>query len=262
MLSRLYKDSPRFTALAVFLSISTLPVLCAHALDGRVFNGVNVWNKPLKFQFSLTAYLITLAWFSRFAPHASLNRRSWVRHEQAISWAIVIELVWICGAAAAGVASHFNPGPVMAIIYGLMGLAAILLTTGSTVLAVAIHGNTGTDLDPTVKAGLVWGLGLTLPLTLITAGTMSALDGHWVGGSRTDAAGFLVTGWSLTGGDLRVAHFLATHSMQVIPFFAWLWFKSLGGGKRYPAAVIAILYAVYVLWAFVQALRGVPFGTS
>ena len=126
MLSRLHEDSPRFTMLAVFLSISTLPVLGAHALDDRLFNGVNVWNKPLKFQFSLIAYLITLAWFSKFAPQASRRLPLWVAHERSISWAIVLELVWICGAAATGVASHFNPHPVMAVIYGLMGLAAIL----------------------------------------------------------------------------------------------------------------------------------------
>ena len=256
MLSRLHEDSPRFTMLAVFLSISTLPGLGAHALDDRLFNGVNVWNKPLKFQFSLIAYLITLAWFSRFAPQASRRLPLWVAHERSISWAIVLELVWICGAAATGVASHFNPHPVMAVIYGLMGLAAILLTTGSTALAVAIHKNPSTGLDPAVKAGIVWGLGLTLPLTLITAGTMSALDGHWVGESRTDANGFFLTGWSRTGGDLRIAHFFATHSMQLIPLAAWLWFKAFGGGNRYPSVMIAMLYAGFVLWTFAKTLYG------
>jgi hypothetical protein len=260
-LPRLSADSPRFTSLALFLAISMLPVLGAHALDQRVFQGINVWTKPLKFQLALVVYLLTLAWFARFAPVATRHQGRWIMHEQAIGWAIVAEMVWIGGAAAWGTASHFNQStPLLAVVYGFMGLAAILLTTATTTLAVAIDRNPDTGLSPTVKAGLVWGLGLTLPLTLVTAGTMSLLSGHWVGGTGTDAGGLPLMGWSHDGGDLRVAHFFATHAMQLIPLAAWVWARFLGHRKRWPALVMALMYSGFVLWTFAQALRGLPFG--
>jgi hypothetical protein len=260
MLQRLATDSPRFTQLAVFLTISILPVYAAFWLDERLFQGINVWIKPLKFQFALVVYLLTLAWFARFASAATRERRSWILHERAIVCAIIAEFLWIGGAAAWGTASHFNQSsPAMMAIYGLMGAAAVLLTSGSSTLAVAIQRNRHTGLSPLLKTGLVWGLGLTLPLTLLTAGTMSNLDNHWVGGSGTDAGGLPLMGWSREGGDLRVSHFFATHAMHVLPAAAWLWQRLTKGRQPWPAAVMALVYSAFILWTFMQALAGQPF---
>jgi hypothetical protein len=254
------QDSPRYTTLVVFLAISILPVCGAFWLDERLFQGINVWIKPLKFLFAILVYLLTLAWFARFAAAATRTSRRWILHERAIVCAIVAELLWIGGAAAWGTASHYNlTNPLMTAIYGFMGAAAILLTSASSTLALAIHRNTASGLSPLLKAGLVWGLGLTLPLTLLTAGTMSALSNHWVGGSGTDAGGLLLMGWSREGGDLRVSHFFATHAMHVLPAAAWVWAQVAGGRQQWPAVVMALLYTAFILWTFVQALAGQPF---
>lgn len=260
MLRRLGGDSPRYTPLAVFLALSVLPVLGAWALDPRQLHGLNVWTKPLKFQFALLAYLLTLAWFARFAPGAVRQRRSWVLHEQAIVWAVIAEMVWIGGAAAWGTASHFNQStPWMGAVYGFMGVAAILLTTGSTTLAVAIQRNPDTGLSPLVKSSLVWGLGLTLPLTLVTAGTMSSMSGHWVGGTGSDSGGLPLMGWSREAGDLRVAHFFATHAMHAIPFMGWAWARLGRGEQKWMVIPLSVLYSGLVVATFVQALSGRPF---
>lgn len=42
-------------------------------------------------------------------------------------------------------------------------------------------------LPPALKSGLVWSLALTLPLKLVTAGTLSDNGSHWVGGTPSDA---------------------------------------------------------------------------
>ncbi len=270
-LRRLEQDSPRYMALALFLVVVAIPMLGAWALDDRLFQGIAVWIKPLKFSWALILYLLTLAWFARYAPPAWREHSRWVWHEQIVVGAVIAEMLWIVGAAALGVGSHFNQStPLMGALYGFMGLAAIVLTSATTSLALAIHRNPQTALSPPVKAGLVWGLGLTLPLTLITAGTMSAMGGHWVGGVPTDAGGVPVMGWARDGGDLRVAHFFATHAMHVIPLLAWALSRLMSsqGGRTAAGAAIGsawavrgfgVAYAAFVLLTFVQALMGLPF---
>jgi hypothetical protein len=258
-LARLTGDSPRYTRLTVLLALAMLPILGAFAIDTRLFQGINVWIKPLKFQIALVVYLITLAIFSRFAS-AEIRRRPWWQwHERAVVVAVVLEIIWIGAAAALATASHFNETPVWAVVYSLMGMAAILLTSASASLAWAIHRYPAGHLAPAVRVGLVWGLGLTLPLTLMTAGTLSGMGSHWVGGTLSDAGGLWLMGWSRDGGDLRVAHFFATHAMHVIPLAAFGCSMVFGREARAPVHITALTYVGLVAFTFMQALMGRPF---
>ncbi len=260
LLQRLQSDSPRYTALTLFLLAAAIPVTGALLLDTRLFQGINVWIKPLKFFIAIILYLATLAVFARFTTQATREQRWWRWHERAVVTAVVLEMVWICGAAAQATASHFNQNNLpMMVIYGAMGLAAVLLTSATTSLAWAIHRQPSPSLSPALKTGLVLGLGLTLPLTLVTAGTLSALGSHWIGGTPSDAAGMAITGWSRDGGDLRVAHFFATHAMHGIPLAALVGSWFLGNRNSMPARVAAVLYVILVAGLFVQALQGQPF---
>lgn len=260
LLHRLATDSPRYTPLAVLLALATIPLLGALAIDPRLFNGISVWVKPLKFLAATLVYLLTLAWFARHAA-ADVRHRPWWRwHERAVICAIVLEMIWIAGAAALGTASHFNlSSPLASSLYALMGLAAVLLTSASTTLAWAIHRHPGSDLPPAVGCALVWGLALTLPLTLVTAGTLSAMGSHWIGGTPSDASGLAIMGWSRDGGDLRVAHFFATHAMHAVPLAGLLCWRLFGRDALTAVRLAALAYAVFVAWTFVQALSGRPF---
>ncbi len=102
-------------------------------------------------------------------------------------------------------------------------------------------------------------VGLTLPLTLITAGTLSSMNGHWIGGTPSDAAGLPLMGWSRDGGDLRVAHFFATHALDFIPLAAWVIFKILGREATGMGRIITAMFTGLVAFTFVQALMGKPF---
>jgi hypothetical protein len=259
-LARLAADSPRYAPLGIFLALAMIPVFAALALDARVFQGLNVWIKPLKFLFALSVYLLTLAWFARYASPQMTAKPWWRLHERAVVFAVIAEILWIGGAAALGTGSHFNEStPALQVLYGLMGVGAVLLTTASTTLALAIHRNAQSGLSPAVKAGLVWGLALTLPLTVVTAGTMSAMGGHWVGGAPSDAGGLTLIGWARDGGDLRVAHFFATHAMHVVPLLALVSASVFGRDAVWPVRVAALLYSVLVVFTFAQALLGRPF---
>jgi hypothetical protein len=259
ILARLVADSPRYTRLAIVVAAAMLPLLGAFALDARLFQGINVWIKPLKFHLALVIYLMTLALFARFASTGIMRRPWWQWHERAVVLAVVLELVWIGTAAALATSSHFNPTPLGEALYSLMGIAAVVLTTASTSLAWAIYRYPVGDLAPAMRSGLVWGLALTLPLTLLTAGSLSAMEGHWVGGSVSDADGLWLLGWSREGGDLRVAHFFATHAMQLVPLAALACTKIFGREAHAPVHLVALAYAVLVVATFIQALLGRPF---
>ena len=259
-LAVLQQTAPRYTQLGILLLLAMVPVAGAAILDDRLFQGVNVWLKPLKFLFALSVFLLTLAWFARFADPAVTRRRWWAWHERAVVLAVIAEMIWIGGAAAFGTASHFNTtSPIMSFIYPFMGAAAILLTSATSTLAYAIYRNKDLDIAPVIKSGLVWGLALTLPLTMITAGTMSSMNSHWVGGVASDANGLMIMGWARDGGDLRIAHFFATHAMHFIPLVGLVSAFLVGREARWPVLAASLLFTGFVVFVFVQALMGQPF---
>lgn len=259
-LARLAADSPRYTGLAVLLALAMVPLFGAFLLDQRLFQGINVWIKPLKFHLALVIYLLTLAAFARFASPEIRGRPWWRWHERAVVVAVVLELIWIGGAAALGTASHYNEStPLATAVYSFMGVAAVVLTSASATLAWALHRHPAGDLSPAVRAGLVWGLGLTLLLTLVTAQTLSSMDSHWVRGTPNDAGGLWLLGWSRDGGDLRAAHFFATHAMHAVPLLALLCARFFGPEARAPVRLAALAYVGLVAATFIQALMGKPF---
>jgi hypothetical protein len=259
LLANLREAEPTFYALAVLNLLAIAPTLLAAYLDSRSQLGIDNWVKPLKFEIALAIYTLTLAFFARFLPVGMIASRRYRIYVAAVAVAIVLEQAWIGGAAMLGTASHFNTGALGQIIYPFMGAAAVLLTSASTVYAAAIARNRSTGLSPAVKEGVVLGLGLVLPLTLVTAGTMSALGGHSIGGSGSDAGGLPLMGWSRDGGDLRVAHFFATHALHFIPAFAFGSVWLLGSERRLPLRLFTLAFVGLVLFTFGQALMGVPF---
>jgi hypothetical protein len=85
------------------------------------------------------------------------------------------------------------------------------------------------------------------------------LAGAHTVGAPDGGPGLPVTGWSTQHGDLRVAHFVGLHALQVLPIFTLVAFR--GRGERARLRLTLAAAAVYVL-VFVtllaQALRGVP----
>jgi hypothetical protein len=213
---RMWHDAPAFTGLALFIALTAVPLLAAAAIDPRTFLDALVWQKPLQFHLALGTYIITLAFFARFLPDGMRSRR-WRIYAAVVCFCVLAELVWVGGAASHATASHFNTAdPVMGAIYGLMGVFAVILTSASLAMGIAIWRNPDTGLSPALHLSIALGLILTFALTLIAAGTLSSMPGHHVGTPITHAS-LPILGWSREVGDLRVAHFFATHALHVIP---------------------------------------------
>lgn len=259
LLDALTRHEPAFGALGLIMLALMLPTLFAAYADDRTFQGVDVWTKPLKFQFSLAVYFLTLAFFARWLPDGVRERRWYRLFAGSVVVAALVEIAWIGGAAAMGTASHFNQTPLGAVVYPLMGAAAALITSATAVYAWQIARGDALRTRPALRESVVLGLALALPLTLVTAGAMSAIGSHWVGGAPTDAGGLPLMGWARDGGDLRVAHFFATHAMHFIPVFGLVSAWAFGARETRPVRLFAALFAAFVLFTFVQALLGRPF---
>jgi hypothetical protein len=212
-------------------------------------NGVNTWVKPAKFFISIALQFATVAWAISYLPETERSTR-------AVRWPIAImlgwgwlELVYIVYRASLAEASHYNVSDTLGqIAYGLMGVGAVSMT--------AIAGYIGWRLWRHRHEGL-WteaaGLGLMAGALLGTLAGMyvSAQTGHSVGGSLTDASGTGLFGWSTTGGDLRIAHFVGLHAAQIIPFAAL-------SGQRRAVWLVAVACAVLTVATFAQAYSGMP----
>ena len=214
--SRMWQDAPAFTGLALFIALTAVPILAAATIDPRIFLDAPVWQKPLQFHLALSTYIISLAFFARYLPHGMTSRR-WRIYAAVVCFCILAELVWVGGAATYHTASHFNVDNLaMGIIYGMMGLFAVILTSASGVMGAAIWRNPNTGLPATLHLSIALGLILTFVLTLIAAGTMSSMPGHLIG-TPTTGATLPILGWSREVGDLRAAHFFATHALHALP---------------------------------------------
>ncbi|WP_282608604.1 hypothetical protein [Pelagibius sp. Alg239-R121] len=257
----LFRPEPVFAGAGLLMLLLMLPTLAAIAIDPRLHLGENIWIKPLKFEFALAVFLLTLAAFARWLP-SGMTQKIWYRlFAAAVVFSALAEMVWIGGAAAMGTASHFNVStPLLGSLYSLMGVFAAVITSASTLYGVQIWWNKDSGLPPALSLSLASGLIMTLPLTLVTAGYLASNGGHFVGGSGTDAAGLAIMGWSRDGGDLRVPHFFALHAMHFVPLFGFVVGKVVAQSKA-KAFVLAFsaLYVGLVAYSFVEAIEGQPF---
>ena len=254
-----FDAEPRFAAAGLGFVLSLAVTLAAAAVDPRLFQGDDIWLKPIKFQIALAIFFLTLALFARWLPAGMTQRRPWRIYASLVVAATVAEMLWIGGAAMAGIASHFNQDtPLMANLYRLMGVLAVFFTSATLVMGIAIWRNRASDLAPALRLAVGLGLVLTFVLTLPTAGTLAQMPGHFVGSPVTGAA-VPIFGWSREVGDLRTAHFLATHAMHVIPLAGLAAVLALPDRLAKPAVWLAAAgFVALVAWAFTTALAGQP----
>ncbi len=249
--SRLWQDAPVLTGLALFIALTAVPLVAAALIDPRSFLDAPLWQKPLQFHLAMSVYVVTLAFFARFLPRGMIAGRRWRIYVGVVCFCILAELVWVGGAASFGAASHFNVAdPVMGALYGVMGLFAVILTSASLVMGLAIWRNPATRLTPAMHLAISLGLVLTFGLTMIAAGTMSSMPGHLVG-TPVSGARVPVVGWSREVGDLRIAHFMATHALHILPLAGFTGSRPLVWAAA--AGFVAVNAGIFVL-----GLMGLP----
>lgn len=230
----------------------------AGAVDARTFQGANVWLKPAKFALSFVVLFATLALVVERLSEPVREGRTMRITLGAMTLAFWTEMAYIGIQAGRAQASHFNVGtPMAGLLYSLMGVGAVTLVVGVGLIGVLAWRDRDANLGPGLRRGVFLGFVLSTVATLITAGVLSSQGGHFVGMPSDGAAVIPLLGWSGEVGDLRPAHFLALHAMQVLPLLG-LWLDRSGRAATSTLAVAAVVYGTLTVAVFVQALMGMP----
>ncbi|MFI9593862.1 hypothetical protein [Nonomuraea sp. NPDC052265] len=250
------------TACAMAMAVLAVVSGIGLVVDERTVLGEGVWLKPLKFATSFALYAITLAWM--ISAVERWRRTLWWLGTVAVAVFVLPEISAITFQAVRGVRSHFNLATTLdKSVFMVMGGAAYLGWALTLALGVFLVFQRRTDramawaipLGVAISlAGMSVGYLMTAPtpdqahalasgikLATIGAHTVGALDG---------GAGMPLTGWSSGAGDLRVAHFVGLHALQVLPLIA-LWVR------RVPLVIVAAFgYAGLTGLLLWQAQRG------
>jgi hypothetical protein len=113
--------------------------------------------------------------------------------------------------------------------------------------------------DPVLATAVRLGLAVTL-LGLLEGFAMIAVGGHSVG-VADGGPGLPLLGWSTTGGDLRIAHFVGMHALQGLPLLAAGLAAVRGPGDTTRVSLLRITAAAWagtVVLLTWQALRAQP----
>lgn len=225
-------------------------------VDGRTLLGRNVWTKPWKFATSIAVFTATMGWILR---SLSLTDRVTRLATYVIGGAMSIEIALISTQAARGVASHFNMStPMDSAIYGVMG---ITISISSVVVAYVLWRIVRNP--PDLAPAYLWGIGLGMFLFVVASfegWLMISQSGHAVGAAN-DGPGLPLLNWSVTGGDLRISHFIGLHALQVLPLTGYVAAQSSRVTTRQSLATVGLVGAVYgslTGGTFVLALLGTP----
>lgn len=241
---RFRQNEPWLTRYSALL-IAVVPLmLLAIALDERLFRGVSIWLKPLKFVLSTITFSLTTAWFMGYLPPTIRSSRAVKSIAAMVIATSLFEVLYIGFQASIGSASHYNvTDRLHAIMFVLMAIAAVGLTGTQAALAVLIrrHG-------PRTDTALTAVIALWLTFVLAT------VSGMMLGGAQPPAgAGLPFLGWHLNGGDVRPAHFLGVHAHQIIPLAGWGIARLLPSHTRPSVLPFVALYLASWLMLMLQS---------
>lgn len=187
----------------------------------------------------------------------------------------LVEMVIIAGQAMRGKRSHFNhETPFDEALFNAMAVTVVILWLSTLVVAVLLLRARIADRASAwaMRSGIVLALAGTAVGFLMTRpapgqqpGVSKVIGAHSVG-VPDGGPSMPLTGWSTTGGDLRIPHFVGIHALQLLPLLVMVLtalaprFARLADDRvrlrlvLLAAGVYAAAFAL-VLW---QALRGQP----
>jgi hypothetical protein len=223
-----HRPSTLFAGALAVIAVGCIALLL---LDQRTLLGAPVWAKPLKFAISGALYFFTWSWLVSLLPR--------FRRSAGIATNVVVvlfagEYVLIVFQAARGRASHFNNAtPFDNALFQVMGAMVAGIWLATLVLTVLLMFSRIEDRATfwAVRTGAVLsliGAGLGALMTRPTpqqsaslkATGMSDLIGAHSVGVTDGGPGLPLLGWSTTGGDLRIPHFIGMHALQALPLLA------------------------------------------
>ena len=251
----IFTKSPLLAWFGLSMLLLFFILLCLSFIDKRELLGVSVWLKPMKFSLAVWIYCWTLAFILPFLQ--SLEKANLVT--LVIISTMIIEMVLIVFQASRGVMSHFNTSSLVnGLIFSTMGFVITINTIAVVFIAAWFF------TDPvSLPAPLIWGVRLGLIMFVIFSlegFVMGSLNKHAVG-AEDGGKGLKFFNWSVNAGDLRVAHFIGIHALQIVPCAAFLFSYMLNFTEKnatiFTLGFSGLYFAISAL-AFVRAMMGKP----
>ncbi len=261
---------------AAAMAITSLVAVIGLIVDDRILVGAPIWAKPLKFSISLAVYAVTWSWL--LSLQGRFRRTGWWLGTGIVAVGVA-EMVIIIGQTIRGRQSHFNELTALdATLWRAMGATIMLLFLLTLVWTLLLWRQPLGDRSfrAAIRCGAVLSLvGMALAflmviptdtqLAMMEADVPSLSGAHGVG-VADGGPGLPLLGWSTTGGDLRIPHFVGMHALQAIPLLAAvLGYAATRLGRLRPenrrlmlVRVAAAGYAGLVALVTWQALRGQP----
>lgn len=254
-LSELKKRDSRLFNTGVLMLVLTGVMIIPLVLDSREILGINPWIKPIKFSLSISIYVFTFGWFLHYI-------RSHTKTVKLISVTtsilMVLEICILIIQSARGETSHFN----FTTTFNSRMFAALGIFIGISALMIIIYLLTLLFRKAEIQGHYKWSIIFALILFLVSnwvGGEMIKNGAHTIGASD-GGEGILFFNWSVKNGDLRIAHFLGIHSIQIIPFLTYRFTKRIIK-PSFAYGVLAIIVSVFLLVfysLYSQAIAGNP----
>ena len=232
----------------IFHIVWSLVLLFPSILSTQRFKGANSYHKPLKFVLSTTLYSAAMGWYTIYLNEAILV--IW------FNWIIVVTLgfenVYITLQAVRNRASHFNNESATGkLMFVLMAIAATIATLATGWMGYLFIFKSGLNLQPhyllAIQAAIV------LFVVFALEGLIIGRNGGHTRGTEDGGKGLPFLNWSLRFGDLRVAHFVGMHALQLLPLLAAFVLTSVVS-----IWIAIVLYTALAVLVFVQAIQKKP----
>jgi len=250
--------------LALFIILVLVSVI-----DHRQLLGINLWIKPIKFAISIAIYCLSWPLFLQYLPYGQLKRR----FARFTAFALIFEILAIGSQAARGEMSHYNQSGVYGkVLFALMGVVIVSQTFFALYIGIRFFKVKGAEYNPVlpypasqndlgpndaaISLALLWAIRLGILISCFFAlegGVMASRLSHSVG-AADGGVGLPILNWSRIAGDLRIAHFMGMHALQIIPLFV-----VIAKVKRArPAILFSAFYFILVSLLLINALVGRP----
>jgi len=254
----IYRRQPLIMIAAAINLILAVLFLVGLITDSRTILGVNRWLKPFKFAFSIAMFLVTIGLFMSYLPNAG---RLLSIAGGLIAATMILEIVLIGMQSWRGVTSHFNTSTSFdGAVFGTMGIAVAV--SSLAVLYVLLR----YFYDPPAMApAFLWSIRLGIVVFLLGSlqGVMLVTNMAHTVGAPDGGPGLPLLNWSTKFGDLRIAHFVGLHGLQLLPLFGYYVGGRNDAARALPLStfwviLIAGLMVTLMLLALLQAMAGKP----
>ena len=236
---------PVFAAFAMFVPAGTV--------------AVNPWIKPIKFSMSFSTFASTV---SLLLLALRIPKWQLTLARRAIAISVAFEILSLAAQAWRS-AYHLSGQSLLDTSLAQMTNSMVMVNTGIVcwMLALFCANRVRTDqIDRPMVAAIRYSIVIFLAGNAI-GGYMLARGSHTVG-VADGGPGLPFVNWSVIGGDLRIAHFIAIHAIQIVPLFAYILSQMAPilpvKHRRIAAGALALAVSIAVGATFVQAALGHP----